>query len=92
MKYAFNYILIACLLSVPVAASSQSDLSRVGAVTKSLEQNLGIRIARLDVERAEVGDAWGAAGALPQVGLNSSLAGAVSDQSENPTSFIQEKL
>ena len=92
MKYALNHIFAACLLTMPLAAFSQSDLTRMGAVTKALEQNLGIRMARLDVERAEVGDAWGAAGALPQIGLNSTLAGAVSDQSENPTSFIQERL
>lgn len=76
----------------PLGLFGQSPLSREEAVAKALEQNLGIQMARLEVERAEVGNTWGAAGALPQLGVNATLAGAVSDQSENPTSFIQERL
>jgi outer membrane protein TolC len=41
---------------------------------------------------AAVGNSWGAAGALPQIGLSATGSNAVSDQSQNPTSFIQERL
>ncbi len=80
------------LLAVSASGLAQSSLTREDAVAKALEQNLGVQIARLGVAQAEVNNAWGAAGALPQIGLNTNLSGAVSDQSENPTSFIQERL
>ena len=62
------------------------------AVALALENNLGIQIARQQVEVAAVGNSWGAAGALPQIGLSATGSNAVSDQSQNPTSFIQERL
>ena len=71
---------------------SQQALSLEDAVTHSLQNNLGIRLARQQVEISAVENAWGAAGALPQIGLSASGSNAVSDQSRNPTSFIQEKL
>lgn len=71
---------------------SQQSLHLEDAVTRSLQNNLGIRLARQQSEISAVGNAWGAAGALPQIGLSASGSNAVSDQSRNPTSFIQEKL
>jgi outer membrane protein TolC len=49
-------------------------------------------MAQQQAEISEVGNTWGAAGALPQIGLSATGSNAVSDQSQNPTSFIQEKL
>lgn len=92
MKQRNQLVIIAMLVALPMGLSAQADLTREGALTFALEKNLGVQIARLSVDQAEVNDAWGAAGALPQIGLNSNLSGAVSDQSENPTSFIQERL
>lgn len=71
---------------------AQPSLSREQAVAKALEQNLGIQLAKYQVEMASIGNTWGAAGALPSVGINASVAGSVIDQSENPTSFIQDKI
>ena len=71
---------------------SQETLRLEDAVTRSLQNNLGIRLARQQAEISAIGNAWGAAGALPQIGLSASGSNAVSDQSQNPTSFIQEKL
>ena len=84
----------AFLLGMMSIAGSQSQqpLSIESAVARSLENNLGIQIARQQVELAAIGDAWGATGALPQIGLVASASNAVSDQSENPTSFIQDRL
>ncbi|MAI23541.1 MAG: hypothetical protein CL828_05745 [Crocinitomicaceae bacterium] len=92
MKHTIQTLTWALLAGQALIASAQAPLQREDAVALALEQNLGVQIARLNVEQAEVNDAWGAAGALPQIGLNSNLSGAVSDQSENPTSFIQERL
>jgi len=92
MKHTIHILAWALLVGHALTASAQATLQREEAVALALEQNLGVQIARLNVEQAEVNDAWGAAGALPQIGLNTNLSGAVSDQSENPTSFIQERL
>lgn len=92
MKQTIQSLTLALLIGHALTASAQAPLQREEAVALALEQNLGVQIARLNVELAEVNDAWGAAGALPQIGLNTNLSGAVSDQSENPTSFIQERL
>ncbi|MFZ8837186.1 MAG: TolC family protein, partial [Flavobacteriales bacterium] len=86
------FILLLTMCGAPQLHWAQDALTREQAVAMALEQNLGIRMAKLEVNRAEIDDSWGAAGALPQIGLNVSGAGAVSDQSENPTSFIQERL
>lgn len=92
MKHPIQTLTWALLVGHALTASAQAPLQREEAVALALEQNLGVQIARLNVELAEVNDAWGAAGALPQIGLNTNLSGAVSDQRENPTSFIQERL
>lgn len=92
MKQPSQLVIIAVLCALPLGLFAQANLTREEAVALALEQNLGVQIARLSVEQAEVNNAWGAAGALPQIGLNTNLSGAVSDQSENPTSFIQERL
>ena len=92
MKHTIQTLAWALLVGHALTASAQAPLQQEEAVALALEQNLGVQIARLNVELAEVNDAWGAAGALPQIGLNTNLSGAVSDQSENPTSFIQERL
>ena len=92
MKHTIQTLTWALLVGHALTASAQAPLQREEAVARALERNLGVQIARLNVEQAEINDAWGAAGALPQIGLNTNLSGAVSDQSENPTSFIQERL
>ena len=71
---------------------AQETLRLEDAVARSLQNNLGIRLARKQAEISAIGNAWGAAGALPQIGLSATGSNAVSDQSQNPTSFIQEKL
>lgn len=74
------------------SAQSQQPLSIEIAVARALQNNLGIRMAQQQAEISDVGNTWGAAGALPQIGLSATGSNAVSDQSQNPTSFIQEKL
>lgn len=71
---------------------AQGSLTKSEAVARALSNNYGIRVAGLQVEAASVNNTWGTAGALPQVGINAVSSSAVSDQSENPTSFIQERL
>ena len=70
--------------------TSAAPLSLNQAIDRSLESNFGIRIARLRSDISSVNNSWGAAGALPS--LSTSIAGssAISDQTRNPASFLQE--
>lgn len=68
--------------------NTPSPLSREDAVSLALERHYGIRVARRNVELAEVGDDWGAAGALPQIGVNVATGTSVNDQTDNPSTFL----
>lgn len=72
--------------------STAKDLSKEDALELALIQNFGIQLAQKKAQSAGVNTGWGAAGALPQIGVTATVSNMVSDQSENPTSFIQEKL
>ena len=80
------------LLVASGAARGQEELSREAAVARALERNYGLEMVRLQAEQAAVGNDWGAAGALPRIALTASPSSAVSDQRENPATFLQEKI
>ncbi|MGB1056836.1 MAG: efflux RND transporter permease subunit [Flavobacteriales bacterium] len=69
-------------------ASAQTDLTREEAVTMALEQHYGIQLAQGQRDLAEVGNAWGAAGALPRLALTAGVGTNVTDQTENPSTFL----
>ncbi len=62
-------ICIVFLMSV-TAVQAQQTLSLEDAVAHSLQNNLGIRLAQQQAEVAAIGNAWGAAGALPTLGVS----------------------
>ena len=74
------------------AAGQEIQLNRQDAVARALENNLGIRMARLQSEIAQINDAWGAAGALPRAALTATTSSAVTDQTRNPTAFLQQRI
>ena len=80
------------LLMSVTAVQAQQTLSLEDALAHSLQNNLGIRLAQQQSEIAAIGNAWGAAGALPTLGVSATGGSAISDQSKNPTSFIQERI
>lgn len=84
-------ICIVFLMSV-TAVQAQQTLSLEDAVAHSLQNNLGIRLAQHQAVVAAIGNAWGAAGALPSLGVSATGGSAISDQSKNPTSFLQERI
>ena len=86
-----NFLFLLAVLGAS-AAAAQTPLTRGQAIERALANNLGVRISRLQAESADLNNVWGAAGALPTVGITSSLSTAVSDQTRNPTSFIQARL
>jgi len=75
-----------------VSAHAQDGLSLEEAVARSLQKNFDVQIARLQTEVASTNNAWGQTSALPTIGLNAAVNNNISDQSQNPTSFIQAKL
>ncbi len=85
-------LLLALFVPVFHACAQTQDLTQKDAIARALENNLGIQWAKQQAELSAIGNAWGAAGALPQIAVSASGANGVSDQSQNPTSFIQERL
>lgn len=75
-----------------VSAQAQDGLSLEEAVARSLQKNFDVQIARLQTEVASTNNAWGQTSALPTIGLTAAVNNNISDQSQNPTSFIQAKL
>ena len=69
-------------------AHAQTDLTREEAVAMALEQHYGIRLALGQRDLAEVGNAWGPAGALPRLALTAGAGTNVTDQTENPSTFL----
>lgn len=71
---------------------AQQELSLSDAIGLTLENNFQIRLADRQAEIAQNNNAWGQAGALPRFDLNGNFNYNITDNSENPTSFIQEEL
>jgi outer membrane protein len=71
---------------------SSVPLSLDEAINRALESNFGIRTAHLRTEASATNNSWGTAGALPNLSTFVTGSTSVSDQTENPTSFIQEKF
>lgn len=92
-QFLLQPMLLAALLAWGVGALvAQDALSREDAVARALQRNYGLRLVRLQAEQAAVNNDWGAAGALPRVSLSATPSSSVSDQRENPTSFLQERI
>ena len=49
--------------------STVQDLSKEEALVLALNQNFGIQLAQKKAQSAGVNTGWGAAGALPQIGV-----------------------
>lgn len=97
MKYLIYFLLavIGFLFSVTSLNAQETlyaPLSLDDAVKRALESNFGIRTALLRTQASKTSNTWGAAGALPNLSTFVTGSTSVSDQTENPTSFIQEKF
>lgn len=84
-------LLLVCASNGLIIAQSD-NLSRMDAVAFALENNLGIQMAKHQVEISQIDNSWGAAGALPQLVVSASGSNSLSDQTQNPTSFFREKF
>jgi len=85
-----NIILL--LLFIPFLSFSQESLSLENAIKVGLKKNFDIQLSKKNKEITQLNNNLGNSGALPTINISSKKENAVSDQSNNPTSFIQEIL
>lgn len=87
-----KYILVLCFVFVFFLVKAQNTLTLSDAIKIGLENNFQLEISSLNIAIAKNNDNWGEAGMLPTLDINLSQNNNISDQSNNPTSFIQDKL
>jgi len=84
------------LLAVVLFAHSfmiaQENLSLANAIKVGLAQNFDIQLTQKNIEVNQIQNTWGQAGRFPTVRLNMQQGNGVSDQRNNPTSFLQTLL
>jgi len=84
------FILSVLLLSISVTAQNQISLQ--DAINVALQNNYQIQITKLQAAQNGINNTWGEAGRYPSVALSGSQGNNISDQSQNPTAFIQQLL
>lgn len=92
LKHYMNLKIAIVSILISGAGYAQDDLTLSDALQVSLSQNFDIRLVNKSVEISKVQNSWGEAGRYPTVSMNMSQGNNISDQSNNPTSFIQEIL
>lgn len=90
-KY-ITYILTSFLSILSLGGNSQKELTLSQCIELGLANNYQIQIVKKQTAIAENNDTWGMAGRYPSIGINIAQNNNISDQSQNPTSFIQELL
>ena len=84
-----KYIL---LLLFPNLLFGQNTLSLMDAIKIGMLENYDIQISEKNQNISKINNNWANAGGLPSINLSAKKEEALSDQSNNPASFIQEKL
>lgn len=80
------------LLIITSVALGQEDLSLENAIKIGLAKNFDIQIATKNIEINKNNNNWGQAGRYPTIDLNFQQGNTISDQSNNPTAFIQQTI
>ena len=80
------------LLLLPNLIFGQNKLSLMDAIKIGMWKNYDIQISAKNQNINRINNNWGNAGALPTINISANTEKALSDQSNNPASFIQEKL
>lgn len=88
MKKIITYLFI----YLPLLSIGQENISLNQSIQLGLKQNYDILISKTDYKINRINNNWSNAGALPQINISSQLVRNLSDQRNNPTSFIQEIL
>ena len=85
-------VIIFLITIIPFLSFSQEILSLENAIKVGLKKNFDIQLSKKNKEISQLNNNLGNSGALPTINISSKKEDAVSDQSNNPTSFIQEIL
>ena len=88
MKIIYTYFLII----IPFFSFSQENLTLENALKIGLKQNFDIQLSKKNLEISKLNNNLKLRRPLPTLNLSARQEQAVSDQSKNPTSFIQEIL
>lgn len=87
-----NKFTSALLLFVPFLLGAQDKLSLSDAIKTGLDKNFKISIAQDQAAVAKNNNNWGEAGRLPSIDITINQNNNINDLSNNPTSFIQDKI
>ena len=79
-------------LFIPNIFFAQNELSLLDAIKIGMWSNFDIQISSKNQDINRINNNWADAGGLPKVNISVKKEEALSDQSNNPASFIQEKL
>lgn len=80
------------LILFPNLLFSQNELSLIDAIKTGLQENYEIQISEKKQKINQINNNWANAGALPTINLSAKKEEVLSDQSNNPTSFMPYKL
>jgi outer membrane protein TolC len=78
------------LFIVPLIIISQDSLSIKDAIELGLKNNFDIQLTKKKLSIDSIFNTWGEAGRYPSVDLNAGQNNSISDQSNNPTSFVNK--
>tara|TARA_B110000003_G_scaffold273314_1_gene310797 strand:+ start:1523 stop:2833 length:1311 start_codon:yes stop_codon:yes gene_type:complete len=80
------------ILLLPQILIAQDNLSLIKAIKIGLKKNYDVQISAKKNKINQINNNWASAGALPSVNLMAKKEEILSDQSNNPTSFMPYKL
>ncbi len=80
------------LLLIPNLLLGQNELSLIDAIRLGMWQNYEIQISKKKQKISTIQNNWANANALPIINISAKKEEVLSDQSNNPTAFIKEKL
>lgn len=92
-EFMKKILVIILLLTISFSrVEAQENLTLSDALQVALKQNFDIQLTQKAAEISAVQNSWGEAGRYPTVTMNITQGNNLSDQSKNPTSFIQALL
>jgi len=80
------------LLLFPNLLFAQTELSLMDAIKIGMQENYDIQLSSKNQKISEINNNWANAGALPTINLSAKKEEGLSDQTNNPTSFMPYEL
>jgi len=80
------------ILLLPNLIFAQNELSLMNAIKIGLQENYDIQISAKNKKISQINNNWANAGALPNINLSAKKEESLSDQTNNPTSFMPYEL